>query len=55
MPIYNLVEYSNNYPKTSGSLWQHYRDDPNDNIVNFEVFKFKINMTRKTPVDNSCW
>ena len=53
MPIYNLVEYSNNYPKTSGSLWQHYRDDPNDNIVNFEVFKFKINI-RKTPVDNSC-
>ena len=30
MPIYNLIEYSNNYWKTSGSLWQCYRADPND-------------------------
>ena len=22
MPMYNLIEYSDNYPKTSGSLWQ---------------------------------
>ena len=22
MPIYNLIEYSGNYSKTSGSLWQ---------------------------------
>ena len=22
MPIYNLIEYSNNYSKASGSLWQ---------------------------------
>ena len=21
MPMYNLIEYSDNYPKTSGSLW----------------------------------
>ena len=28
MPMYNLVEYSNNYSKTSGSLWQYYRDEP---------------------------
>ena len=26
MPIYNLIEYSDNYAKTSGSLWQYYRD-----------------------------
>ena len=26
MPMYNLIEYSNNYSKTSGSLWQYYRD-----------------------------
>ena len=25
MPIYNLIEYSNNYSKTSGTLWQYYR------------------------------
>ena len=27
MPIYNLIEYSGNYSKTSGSLWQYYRDE----------------------------
>ena len=33
MPIYNLIEYSDDYLKTSGSLSQYYRDDPNDNIT----------------------
>ena len=28
MPMYNLIEYSNNYSKTLGSLWQYYRDEP---------------------------
>ena len=28
MPIYNLIEYSNDYSRTSGSLWQYYRDEP---------------------------
>ena len=23
MPMYNLIEYSDNYSKTSGSLWQY--------------------------------
>ena len=32
MPMYNLIEYNDNYSKTSGSLWQYYKDDPNDNI-----------------------
>ena len=27
MPMFNLIEYSNNYSKTSGSLWQHHRDE----------------------------
>ena len=27
MAMYNLIEYSDNYSKTSGSLWQYYRDD----------------------------
>ena len=26
MPMYNLIEYSDNYAKTCGSLWQYYRD-----------------------------
>ena len=25
--MYNLIEYSDNYSKTSGSLWQYYRDE----------------------------
>ena len=33
MPMYNLIEYSDNYSKTSGILWQYYKDEPNDNIV----------------------
>ena len=37
-----------NYTKTSGSLWQYYRDDPNDNIAESVSFKFKIITTGKT-------
>ena len=33
MPMYNLIEYSNNYSQTSGSLWQYYKDEPNNNIA----------------------
>ena len=32
MPLYNLIEYSDNYSKTSGGLWQYYKDDPNDKL-----------------------
>ena len=28
MPIYNLIEYSKNYSKTTGSLQNYYRDEP---------------------------
>ena len=28
MPMYNLIEYSDHCSKTSGSLWQYYRDEP---------------------------
>ena len=30
MPMYNLIEYSKNYRKTTGSLWNYYSDDSND-------------------------
>ena len=50
MPMYNLIEYSDNYSKTSGSLWQYYRDEPNDNLTDSESFKSKIKITRNTPV-----
>ena len=49
MPIYNLIGYIDNYLKTSGSLWQYYRDDPNDNITESESFKYKIKIMGKTP------
>ena len=32
MPMYKLIEYSDNYSKTSGSLWQYYKDNPNGNL-----------------------
>ena len=53
MPMYDLVEYSDNYSKTSGSLWQYYKDDPNDNIADSESFKSKIKITGKTPDDGN--
>ena len=28
MAMYNLIEYSDNYAKTTGSLWQYFRDEP---------------------------
>ena len=39
MLMYNLIEYSDVCSKTSGSLWQYYRDEPaldnNNNIIDF--------------------
>ena len=49
MPMYNLINYSDNYAKTSGSLYQHYKDYPNDNIADSESFKSKVKITGKTP------
>ena len=57
MPMYNLLEYSKNYRKTTGSLWNYYRDEPNDffannynanPITNSESFKYKTSITGKT-------
>ena len=58
MPMYNLIEYSDNYSKTSGSLWQYTKDilavDNNNAIVNFtnnnltDSFNFKVKMTGQT-------
>ena len=49
MPMYNLIEYSDNYAKTTGSLWQYFRDEPDDNLEDSESFKSKIKITGKTP------
>ena len=55
MPMYNLIEYSDNYAKTSGSLWQYCKDIPalnaNDEITEFTAgnltnsFNFKAKIT----------
>ena len=49
----NLIEYSDNYAKTTGNLWQYFRDEPNDNLANSESFKSKIKITGKTPTNNN--
>ena len=49
IPMYNLIEYSDNYSKTSGSLWQYYKDDPNDNLTDSESFKSKVKITGNAP------
>ena len=57
MPMYNLLEYSKNYRKTIGSLYNYYRDeltnDGNDNfanrnVVNSNAFKYKNKITGNT-------
>ena len=49
MPMYNLLEYSKNYKKTTGSLWNYYRDQPSDPLsTNSESFKYKTNITGNT-------
>ena len=56
--MYNLIEYSDNYSKISGSFWQYCKDIPaldNKNaIVNLtennltDSFNFKVKMTGQT-------
>ena len=41
MPMYNFIEYNDNHSKISGSLWQYYKVEPNDNIDS-KSFKFKV-------------
>ena len=53
MPMYNLIEYSDNYSKTTVNLWQYYRDEPNDNLTDSESLKSKIKITGKTPDDGN--
>ena len=63
MPMYNLIEYSKNYRKTTGSLWNCYRDEPNsgfggdDNNINYSIknsksFNYKTSITGKLGDNN---
>ena len=46
-----MIEYSDNYSKTSASLWQYYRDEPNDNLAYSESLKSKKKITGNTLAD----
>ena len=58
MPMYNVIEYSDNYAKTSGGLWKYCLDIPpldNNNAITFfteanltDSFNFKAKITGQT-------
>ena len=60
MLMYNLLEYSKNYRKTTGSLWNYYRDEPNSgaagninhSIKNSKSFDYKTSVTGKLEGNN---
>ena len=43
MPMYNLLEYSKNYKKTIGNLWNYYRDEPNSDTDNNNITHTSLN------------
>ena len=50
MLVYNLIEYSDNYSKTSGSLWQCYIDEPSlsdDGVINNFPGNSALNLNKK--------
>ena len=60
MPMYNLIEYSNNYSDTCGSLWQFKRDELNVNNINTALtndnapsFKYKACVIGNTVADGA--
>ena len=51
--MYYLIEYSNNFMKISGSLWQYYKDEPNDYLVDSNSFNSKVKITASTPAGSN--
>ena len=61
MPMCNLIEYSDNYSKTSGRLWQYYKEIPavnnKGNVDDFtatnttDSYKFKTKITDQNKND----
>ena len=48
MPMYNLIKYSDNYAKVSGTLCQYCRDEPDYHVIDSEWFKVKSKFTINT-------
>ena len=47
--MYNLLKYSKNHKKTTGSLWNYYGDEPSNPLSsNSESFKYKTSITGNT-------
>ena len=62
IPMYNLLEYSKNYKKTTGSLWNYYKDEPNSgtdannithSFLNSESFDYKANFMENGVTQNN--
>ena len=64
MPMYNLLEYSKNYSKTTGSFCNYYRDEPNsglggaDNDISYSIkdsksFDYKTSIAGKLEGNNT--
>ena len=62
MPMYNLLEYSKNYKKATGSSWNYYRDEPNSGvdannithlILSSESFDYKANFMENCATNNN--
>ena len=68
MPMYNLLEYSDNYSMILGSLWNHYRDELNDDAnennadnyiidnsktVTSESFQYETKVIGSAPANNN--
>ena len=53
-PMYNLLEYSKNYKKITGSLWNYYKDEPNsstdDDNITHSILNSESSVTK--PKDN---
>ena len=61
LPMYNLLEYSKNYSKTTGGFWNYYRDEPDcgaNNNINYSIkdsksFDYKTSITGKLEGNNT--
>ena len=68
MPMYNLLEYIENYSMTSGSSWNYSRDEVNDDAnknnaacnninsnktITSKCFKYKTKLIGRTPNNNT--
>ena len=51
--MYSLIEYSDNYSKTSENLWQYHKDEPNNNTEDSQSFKSKVKIMGKAPNDGN--